>query len=145
MAPAFLGIFLSVLAAAGFALFAVLARPAMLYASFYLGTLVSFAASLLLMGGIALALDASALFRLTLGGLLWLALLGLVNFSLGRTLNFKAIQYIGVSRTAPLIGSTPLVAGLLALLIHREGITPLLGLGTLMVVAGVILVLQESR
>lgn len=145
MDSSLLGVLLSVLAAMGFGLFAVLARPAMLHASFYLGTLVSMAGSLLVVTVIAFLTDASALFRVGLVGLGWFAFIGLVNFSLGRVFNLRAIQHIGVSRSASLIGSTPLMAALLALLAFGEDISPLLALGTLAVVAGVVLILREAR
>ncbi len=141
----FLGILFSLLAAVGFALNGVLARPGMRYTSFYLGTLVSLLASSLLIGTIALVVDASAFLQVTLSGLFWFALLGLLHFSLGRTFNFKAIQCLGVSRTSLLLGTTPLVATLLALVFYGEGVSPLLGMGTLLVVAGVMLVIREVR
>ena len=145
MGFSFLGVLFSLLAAVGLALNVVLARPGMRYTSFYLGTLVSLLVSFLLVGTVALVVDAAAFLRLTLSGLFWFALLGLLHFSLGRTFSFKAIQRLGVSRTALLIGATPLVAALLALLLFGEEISPLLGLGTLLVVAGVTMVLKEAR
>ena len=145
MGFSFLGVLFSLLAAVGFAFNAVLARPGMRYISFYLGTLVSLLASFLLVGTIALVVDAAAFLQLTLGGLFWFALLGLLHFSLGRTLNFKAIQHLGVSRMALLTGTTPLVAAFLALLLFGEEVSPLLGLGTLLVVAGVMMVIQEAK
>ncbi len=145
MDSSLLGILLSLVTAVGFAFVAVLARSGLLYVSFYIGLLLSLVSGLLLVGTIALAIDTSAFFQITLGGLFWLALLGLLNFSLGRTFNFKAIQYIGVSRSTALVGTTPLIATLLALFVHGETVSPLLGAGILLVVAGVMLVLWEAR
>ncbi len=145
METSVLGILLSVLAAMGFGLFAVLARPAMLHASLYPGILVSLVASLLTVGTIALAVDAPSLFKVSPVALAWFAAIGLVNFCLGRLFNLHAIQRIGVSRAAPLIGTTPLVAALLAFAVYGEGLGPLLIAGILSVVAGVVLILQESQ
>ncbi|MBI2859908.1 MAG: EamA family transporter [Chloroflexi bacterium] len=145
MSAPVLGILFSLLAAVGFALNAVLARPAIRYTGFYKGTLVSMLASFVLVGGITLAVDAPGLLHLTLVGAFWVALLGLLHFSLGRTFNFKAIQHIGVSRTAILNGTVPLAATLLALVLFQEEVSLLLGLGTLLVVGGVIVVLRETE
>lgn len=144
MSSSFLGVLLALLAAVGFALSAVLARPGMRYTGFYFGTLVSLLASFLLVGIVALVVDASALLKVTLSGLFWFALLGLLHYSLGRTFNFKSIQCIGVSRLALINGATPLVATFLAILVFGERVSPLLGLGTLLVVAGVMIVLRET-
>lgn len=144
MDSSLLGVLLSLLAAVGFGLFAVLARPAMLYTGFYLGTLVSMAGSLSTVAVLALLTDAPALFRVDLVALGWFAFIGLMNFSLGRLFNLQSIRYLGVSRSASLIGATPLAAALLALLVYGEGISLLLALGTLSVVAGVVLILREA-
>jgi drug/metabolite transporter (DMT)-like permease len=144
MEPSVLGVLLSVLAAMGFGLFAVLARPAMLHASFYLGILVSLTASLLTVAAIAFAADAPGLFEVSPVALAWFAAIGLVNFCLGRLFNLHAIHRIGVSRAAPLIGTTPLFAALLAFAVYGEGLGPLLIAGILLVVAGVVLILRES-
>jgi DME family drug/metabolite transporter len=144
MEPSVLGVILSVLAAMGFGLFGVLARPAMLHASLYLGVLVSLTASLLTVTGIAFAANTPGLFEVSPVALAWFAVIGLVNFCLGRLFNLHAIQRIGVSRTAPLIGTTPIVAALLAFAVYGEELGPLLIAGILSVVAGVLLILRES-
>ena len=127
------------------AISAVLARLGIAYASFYIGTLVSLLAGVLFVGGIALVVDATALGRVSLTALGWFAFLGLVSFPMGRMFSLKAIQHIGVSRSAPIIGAMPLAAGLLALLIYGEKVTPLLALGGITVMVGVVLILRESE
>ena len=145
MDSSLLGILLSLVSALGFAFVAVLACSGLLYVSFYIGLLLSLVSGLLLVGTIALVVDTAAFFQLSIGGLFWLALVGLLNFSLGRTFNFKAIQRIGVSRSTSLIGATPLVATIIALIVYGEVVSPLLGMGILLVVGGGVLVLWEAR
>ena len=72
--------------------------------------------------------------------LIFLASAGFVGYSLAYLFYFNSIELIGASRAATITGSRPLLAALLAVLIFREEITFSLGVGTLLVVIGVILV-----
>ena len=70
----------------------------------------------------------------------WIALLGLLNYLLGRFLNFNSIRLAGVSRAAPLLAAAPLVAVTLGVLVGGETLNPLIALGTLTIVGGVVLI-----
>jgi len=72
--------------------------------------------------------------------LIFLASAGFVGYSLAYLFYFNSIELIGASRAATITSSRPLLAALLAVLIFREEITFSLGVGTLLVVIGVILV-----
>ena len=72
--------------------------------------------------------------------LIFLASAGFVGYSLAYLFYYNSIEFIGASRAATITSSRPLLAALLALLIFREEITFSLGVGTLFVVTGVILV-----
>ena len=144
MDPSILGILLSLLAAVGFGLFAVFARPAMLHASFSVGVMVSAAMGILVIAILAIVFDSSALVKVGPLDLGWIAFIGLMNLALGRLFNLNSIRRIGVSRAAPLLGATPMVAAILALVIYQETIGLLLGLGIVLVVAGVVLIMRET-
>ena len=144
MSSPVLGILFSLLAAFGFGMFAVFARPAMVHATFSVGVMVSAIASWVAVAILSLIVVGPDIFEVDLVAIGWFAFLALTNLSLGRLFNLNAIKRIGVARSAPLIGATPLAAAVLVLIFFHESISPLLGLGTVFVVAGVILILRET-
>ena len=144
MDSSLIGIGFALLAALGFASTAVLARPAAAHMSLTLGTFISVLASLAVMGAITAITQPTALFRFPLVALAWFALLGLLNFAVGRPMYYNSIDRLGVSRAAPIVGATPLVAGVAALVVYGETITWPLAVGALAVVAGVTLILREQ-
>jgi len=79
-----------------------------------------------------------------LTNLIFLASAGFVGYSMAYLFYFSSIELIGASRAATITSSRPLLAALLALLIFSEEITFSLGVGTLLVVIGVILVSGDS-
>ncbi|MEK7847490.1 MAG: EamA family transporter, partial [Chloroflexota bacterium] len=95
-------------------------------------------------GIIAVATDLSALFAIHPSALAWFALLGLLNFALGRLFYYRGIERVGVARSAPIVGATPLAAGVMALLVYGEPVSWLLALGVVAVMAGVVLILREQ-
>ena len=139
-----IGIGFSLLAAAGFAVSAVLVRPALAHIPITLGAFISVLASLLFIGTIAALTDFSALFSVSLAALAWFAVLGLLSFSMGRLFYYRGIQGLGVARAAPIVGATPLVAGGLAILVYQEAVSYLLALGVIAVVAGIVIILREQ-
>ncbi len=139
-----IGIGFALLAALGFGASAVLVRPALTHVSLTLGTFISVLASLLFIGTIAALTDFSALFEVSLAALAWLAVLGLLSFAMGRQFYYRGIARLGVARAAPIVGATPLVAAVLAVLVYREVFSYLLALGVVAVVAGVVIILREQ-
>ena len=139
-----IGIGFSLLAALGFGSSAVLVRPALSHISLPLGTFLSVLASLLFIGIIAALTDVSALLAVSRAALAWFAILGLLSFAMGRLFYYRGIQRLGVARAAPIVGATPLVAAVLAVLIYREAVSYLLALGVIAVVVGVVLILREQ-
>lgn len=107
------------------------------------GTVVSLASGVLMVGAITLILYGSEMFALTAGALAWFALLGLVNYPLGRFFNFVGVHLAGVSRTAPILSAATLVASALGITLGGETLTPAIALGTVAIVGGVVLILSE--
>ena len=138
-----LGILLAGLAAASWGAAAIFARLGLQYMRPTTGTLFSLFAGFLLLSAIALPLHWDDILLLPAIAFLWLFLLGLLNFPLGRLLNYSAVRLAGVARATPVLSIAPLFAIALAVLFTGEELTPLLFAGTLAIVAGIALIVSE--
>ena len=138
------GIILAIIAASCWAWSAIFARLGLntgIRAS--TGTMVSIISSFLLVGILAFALDFSDVLLLTPMALLWFALIGVVNYILGRQFNYASINRIGVVRASPLFSTSPLFAMILAVSFLGESINPAIVVGTLAIVTGIYLVVSS--
>ncbi|QLD89134.1 DMT family transporter [Natronomonas salina] len=70
---------------------------------------------------------------------------GLVGTMMGRAFEYAGIERIGASRSEPIKASQPIHAAILAVLVLGETLTPLMGVGTVLVVIGVAIISLESR
>ncbi len=138
--PGFIG---AALAALGWGTDAVLARQGLRRLPPALGTFLSLCASVTVCTLLLLILDPGGLGRYPAGGVAWFALIGLVNFLIGRQCNFGATKRLGAARSAAIFATSPLVSILLATLFTGERAVPVLLLGTALIVAGVILVVTS--
>jgi drug/metabolite transporter (DMT)-like permease len=84
-------------------------------------------------------------YTLPADALLSFAAAGLVGTMLGRAFEYAGIERIGASRSEPIKASQPLHAALLAVLILGETLTPVAGVGTVLVVVGIAIISWESR
>ena len=107
------------------------------------GTMVSLLSGLCLVMTLALTLHWNAVAHLSWHSFLWFFLSGLLNFPMGRFMNFSSVQRIGVSRATPVVNAAPLFAAALAILFLGEQMTPILFLGTLSVIAGIALIVSQ--
>ena len=130
----FIGAFL---AALGWGTDSVLARQGLRTLPPALATGISLCASLAICL-VALVIIGPA--RFPLAGVAWFAMIGLINFLLGRQFNFRATKRLGAARTASLLATSPLVSIALAVLLAGEQVTPLLLFGVALSICGVILV-----
>ena len=129
----------ALLAALGWGADSVLARQGLRSMPPALATGISLCASLTICL-IAIAIVGPA--RFPPAGIAWFGLIGLINFLLGRQLNFRATKRLGAARTSALLATSPLVSITLAVLLAGEQVTPLLLLGVLLSVGGVMLVVS---
>lgn len=127
----------ALLAALGWGTDSVLARQGLRSLPPALATGISLCASLAICL-LALAIIGPA--RFPLAGVAWFAMIGLINFLLGRQFNFRATKSLGAARTASLLATSPLVSIALAVLFAGEQVTPLLLVGVALSICGVILV-----
>ena len=139
-----LGISLSLLAALGFGVTAIFVRLGLQHMRATTGTLLSLAVSTVVTLAIALGLHPREVFDLAWVALLWLLLAGLLNFPLGRLLNFTGVHMAGVSRASPIIGASPLFAGALAVAFAGEALNVPILLGTVSIIGGLALILSQQ-
>ena len=138
-----LGVALSLAAAMGFAGSAVFARVGLQYIRPTTGTLVS------LFIGISITLTLSIIFNqkeiMALSGIafLWFLVSGAINFPLGRLLNYTGISKIGVSRSTPIVATSPLFAAILAVTVGGESINAFIMMGTIAIIGGVVLIVGQ--
>ena len=130
-------------AAAFFAFSGILTRLAAQRIGAISGTFISIAPAFVLAMTLALILDMSDFGDITVVGLLWLALVALFQYPLGRGFNIACVSRIGAARGANLHSSAPIWASLLAIIFLGERPNVLIILGTIAVVAGVILIMGE--
>ena len=151
-----LGVILGLSAAMGFGSTSVFARLGLQHIRSTTGTLVSLIVGAVITMGLALLVysdEILALFGLNVlvrpapmgdpAAFLWFLLFGVVAFAVARSLSYAALNLSGVSRVAPIIGTDPLFATILAITIGGETINSLILMGTFFIMVGLALVLTQ--
>jgi drug/metabolite transporter (DMT)-like permease len=105
---------------------------------------VSLIAGFLLVGTLAVVRHGAEVFDLTQTTLLWLALLGLINYPLGRLLYFTSVHLAGITRATPIVSTTPIVAISLGIIAGGETLSPMSAIGTLAIIGGIILIVSKK-
>lgn len=139
-----LGIVLAITAAFCWGTAAIFTRLGLQNIKVSTGTFISTLSSLLLIGLLALALNFDDVVHLSPAALLWFALIGIVNFVLGRQFNYAAIRYIGVTKASPLFAAAPLFAMFLALTFLGESVNVAIVIGTSVIMLGLYLVVTSE-
>ena len=138
-----LGVTLGLLAAVGFGASAVFARLGLQYMRPTTGTLISLVVGTGITMTLAIVLDWDLILGLSGLAFLWFLLSGTLNFPIGRLLNFTSVRLVGVSKSTPLVGSSPLFATVLAVTVGGESINPPILLGTIFITGGLALILAQ--
>ena len=138
------GILFSLLAASGFAATAVFARTALQRMSTPYGTLLSLFVSTVAAMIIAAVLHPDELLGIGVVALGWLFLVGFLNFPLGRMFNYTSVRMVGVSKASTVVATSPLFATVLAVVILGETVSPITLLGTVAVIGGLALTLNQE-
>ncbi len=134
---------LGLCAALGFGTSPIFARLGLRYMRPTTGTLVSLIVGTAITMSLALLFHLEEVFALSGFAFVWFLLSGVMNFPLGRLLNFVSVDMAGVYRATPIIGASPLFATALALTVGGESINAPTLLGTLSIIAGVMVVLSQ--
>ncbi len=131
-----LAILLALAAASSWGFSAVLVRLGLRDMTTSMGTLISLVAGLLLTGVLAVATQSEALSQLspTIIGLF--AVIGILNFPMGRFFNYLSMSRLGVARSTPLLASAPLFAVILAVLLTGEELRLATGVGIALIFLG---------
>ena len=79
-----------------------------------------------------------------LAAIFWFALVGITGNSIGRYMNFRSVQLIGLARTSVMIQSILIWTSLLAVFVLGERLTLPIGLGTLAIMLGGVLLVYEG-
>ncbi len=137
------GILLAALAAACWGVSTVFTRLGLQHMRSTTGTLLSLIVGLLVVALPVLLFYRDEVLGLSAAVLLWFLVVGILNFPLGRLLNFAAVQRTGVARSTPIIAIAPAFAIALSVLFAGEQVTPLLLVGGLTTVAGIVLIVSQ--
>jgi drug/metabolite transporter (DMT)-like permease len=113
-------ILLALTAAACWGLSAVLVRTGLKHLTATVGTFISLVSALALTTLLVVALQFEELTDVSLKAVAMFAVIGILNFPMGRFLNYLAMSHLGVGRSTPLLASAPLFAVLGAVLFTGE-------------------------
>ncbi len=140
-----LGIILSLLAATGWGLSAVLAMVGLQGVRPALGTLISLVSGFIIVLLVTLAVDREELLSVQPEAIIWFILIGILNFPMGRLFNFQSMSRIGVSKSTTVLASSTLFAMALAVILIGERLTPLIVIGSAFILTGLLIVLTERQ
>ena len=137
------GVLFALSAAASWAASSVVARLGLRHMGSISGTFFSLVASTAFLLVIAIVLEGDGILAVPLAVLPWFALVGGLNFVLGRLFNYTSLRYIGVARATTVFSLSHFFATLLAVVFFGEQVTPPLLLGTATIILGVALLTSE--
>jgi drug/metabolite transporter (DMT)-like permease len=141
--PFVTGVLLALSAALGFGATAFFARLSIEHMRPTTGTLVSLVVGVVVTSVLALSIDGTAFLSLDSAAYPLMFLAGFASFVGGRLLNFVAVSKIGVSRSSPIVGASPLIATALAVLLAGESLNTPIIVGTIAIISGIAIVLRQ--
>ena len=107
------------------------------------GTLISLVIGTVIAMALAFAIYPDKILGLGAVAFLWFLLSGFINFPLGRMLNYVSVGLVGVSKSTPIVGASPIFATALAVTIGGESLGLLTLLGTFSIIGGLALILSQ--
>jgi drug/metabolite transporter (DMT)-like permease len=141
-----LGILLGLGSAVAFGANAIITRRGMLRLSpDYIATLSVFTGCCFFLVATGITGDLFTLGQLSWKAFLFWALSGIIHFALGRTWAYRSIQILGSNRSNVVTSLSPGVTVVLAVLILKERMTPLMVLGILFSLAGPVLIILKEQ
>lgn len=144
MSDPLFGALFAVLAAMSWALGTIFVRLGTQRLAVTTGTLVSLLSGFVVILAVTAAMHPGELVGVPRATVLWIALLAMVQFPIGRFLTYQGIRLAGVAPATSIAGSSPLVAAILAAIFLHEPITVLIVAGIVAVVVGLALVMGDS-
>ncbi len=141
-----LGAILGLISAVAFGANSIITRRGMLrVSSNYVATLTVFTGPIFFFIVSGITGDLFRLRQIPLEAYVYLALSGITHFALGRTWSYRCIQLLGSTRSNIVTSLNPVVTIILAMVILKETITPIMGFGILCTLAGPLLVLFKEE
>lgn len=137
------GLLAAVLASLGWGTDAVLARQGLRQIPPALGTFLSLCAGLVVCLAVLLIGDPGGLAAYPHSAVAWFAMVGVVNFLVGRQCNYNATKRLGATRAVSLFACSPLISIILAVIFTGETIHPAQLAGVALIVGGVVLVVTS--
>ena len=122
----------------------VLARVGLVHVPPGAGNFLSLVVGWALVASVTVILHPDALFGVSLGAFGWLAMIGVVNFPVGRFMNFASIKHLGVLRANPILAMAPVVSAFEGAVFLGERVNWRIGAGTALAVSGVIIVVYAQ-
>ncbi len=139
-----LGVALALISAIGIGASSVFARIGLQYMRPTTGTFISLLVGILITLTISLAFHTDAILALSGIAFGWFLLTGVLNFVLGRLLNFTSVSRIGVAKSATIVGSAPLFTAILAITVGGETMNLYILTGTLVIIGGIALIVGQK-
>ena len=138
-----IGILFALSAAVGFGATAFFARLSVQHMRPTTGVIVSLVVGVICTAGFVAVMDGAEALSLEWTQFALLFLAGGASFVGGRLLNFVAVSKIGVARSSPVVGASPLFAVALAILLLGETPNLMVAVGTIAIITGVVVVLSR--
>ena len=138
-----LGILFALCAAVGFGATAFFARLSVQHMRPTTGVIVSLIVGVICTSVFVVVMDGAEALSLEWTQIALLFLAGFASFVGGRLLNFVAVSKIGVARSSPVVGASPLFAVTLAILLLGETPNLIVAVGTISIITGVVVVLSK--
>ena len=133
------------LAACGFASGNVLVRIGTQQVPPPTAALLTVLSSMVLVVGLGLVLSLDEFKSLSLTAMGWILVMGVMGYPMARVLLVTAISMVGAARAVPMSGIQPVIAFTLGVLLLGERPNLLVILGTVVIVAGLFLVMMPRR
>ncbi len=141
-----LGAILGLISAVAFGANSIITRRGMLrVSSNYVATLTVFTGPIFFLIVGSVTGDLFKLRQMPLEAYVYLALSGITHFALGRTWGYRSIQLIGSNRSNIVTSLNPVVTIILAMMILRETITLIMGIGILCTLTGPLFILLKEE
>lgn len=136
------GAFIALLVPLCFGTGMVVARAGLVHVPPNTGNFLSLVVGWVVIAAAAAVLFPDELLGVSLAALAWLAMIGVVNFPVGRFLNFVSLRRLGVLRANPILAASPIISAFEGVVFLGEQINAAIGGGTLVAVAGMIVVVS---
>ncbi len=140
-----LGVAFAMVAVVSWAVAALFVRLGLMHMRPLPGTLWSLVTGLALLLILGLVVHGADLFTLSFSAFLLFAVIGVLNFPMGRYFTTMSINYLGVARSTPPLATGPFFGVLLAIIFLGDRPTALVSAGVLLIIGGILLAVTEEH